>query len=477
MADSPADLAAPGVETPADSTAPGVGTPADSPARFVETPGSGEVAGGREDAVWRMRGAPLIAAPGPGPLSGHTIAVKDLYAVAGFAIGAGVRDYPGDPEPEHATAVAALLAAGADITGIAHTDEFAYSITGSNGTYGMPVNPAVRQRIPGGSSSGSAVAVARGEATIGLGTDTAGSIRVPAAYQGLWGIRTTHGRISTRGQLPLAQSFDTVGWMTRDPQTLAAVSNCLLPPDTVSTHGAATAGNDHAGDVAKNAANPVAADRIDESTTVTVDLGAEFETASDAVTAEPPRLVVDTGLCEVADPPLAAAVRIAADTLNAAPVALEADLESWFMAFRTVQAYEAWRNHGPWITAHPGALTPEVAQRFAYAATITPAAADRSRRLLEAAASHLRSALTGRILLLPSTATFPPLRTANPAELEAGRTRTLHLTCLASLAGMPAVTFPLAGTDGLPMGLCLIGAPGTDQALIRAAHAAADRLG
>ncbi|MEV6066324.1 amidase family protein [Nocardia sp. NPDC052001] len=389
-----------------------------------------------------MRGAPLIAASGPGPLSGHTIAVKDLYAVAGFAIGAGVRDYPGDPEPEHATAVAALLAAGADITGIAHTDEFAYSITGSNGTYGMPVNPAAPQRIPGGSSSGSAVAIARGEATIGLGTDTAGSIRVPAAYQGLWGIRTTHGRISSDGLLPLAQSFDAVGWMTRDPQTLAAVANCLLPPDASG-----------------------------------VGSGAAPESAIDDVTAKPVRLVVDTGLCKVADAALAAAVRTAADTLAAAPMTLDADLESWFTAFRTIQAYEAWRNHGPWITTHPGALTPEVAQRFAFAATITPAAADRSRRLLDAAASHLRSALTGRILLLPSTATYPPLRTANPAELEAGRTRTLHLTCLASLAGLPAVTFPLSETDGLPIGLCLIGAPGTDHSLIRAAHAAADRLG
>ncbi|MFF2551077.1 amidase family protein [Nocardia sp. NPDC058058] len=403
-------------------------------------PGSAAAAPGSSDTVWRVKGAPLIVAPGSGALSGHTVAVKDLYAVAGFAIGAGVRDHLGDPEPQHAAAVAALLAAGADIAGIAHTDEFAYSITGSNGTYGMPVNPAAPQRIPGGSSSGSAVAVARGEATIGLGTDTAGSIRVPAAYQGLWGIRTTHGRISTHGLLPLAQSFDTVGWMARDPQTLAAVANCLLPPDSAA-------------------------------------FGVAPDSTIDVVSADPARLVVDTGLCEVADAPLAAAVHAAADALGAAPVTLGADLESWFTAFRTVQAYEAWRNHGPWITTHPGALTPEVAQRFAFAATITPAAADQSRRLLDSAASELPPVFAGRILLLPSTATYPPLRTADPAELEAGRTRTLHLTCLASLAGLPAVTLPLAGTDGLPMGLCLIGAAGTDHSLIRAARDVADRLG
>ncbi|MFB7716564.1 amidase family protein [Nocardia sp. NPDC056100] len=447
----------------------------DSSARPSGMLGASSAVSDRGDAVWRVKGAPLFAATGAGGLSGHTVAVKDLYAVAGFAVGAGVREYLGSPEAVHATAVETLLAAGADIAGIAHTDEFAYSITGSNGTYGMPVNPAASQRIPGGSSSGSAVAVARGEATVGLGTDTAGSIRVPAAYQSLWGIRTTHGRISTRGLLPLAQSFDTVGWMTRDPHTLAAVANSLLPPDSPTTCGAAAPGMNHAGGMRKSAADPAASDRADEAPTEA--FGVAPDSTIDVVIADPVRLVVDTGLCEVADAPLAAAVRAAADTLGTAPVALDADLESWFTAFRTVQAYEAWRNHGPWITAHPGAVTPEVAQRFAYAATVTPAAADRSGRLLDAAASHLRSALTGRILLLPSTATYPPLRTADPAELEAGRTRTLHLTCLASLAGLPAVTFPLAETDGLPIGLCLIGAPGTDQALIRAAHAAADRLG
>ncbi|WP_280262448.1 amidase family protein [Nocardia wallacei] len=129
--------------------------------------------------VWRARGAPLVPATGSGALSGHTVAVKDLYAVAGFAVGAGVRSYPEHREPEtrHAAVVATLLGAGAEITGIAQTDEFAYSISGGNGRFGMPVNPAAPERVPGGSSSGPPVPVGRGGGALGLGDRTRGGDR------------------------------------------------------------------------------------------------------------------------------------------------------------------------------------------------------------------------------------------------------------------------------------------------------------
>ncbi|MFC9894763.1 amidase family protein [Nocardia sp. NPDC127579] len=375
-----------------------------------------------DETVWRALGAPLVAGSGGGVLRGHTVAVKDLYAVAGFAVEAGVPGYAGAPETEHAAAVAALLAAGADLTGIARTDEFAYSITGGNGATGMPVNPAAPDRIPGGSTSGPAVAVASGQVSVGLGTDTAGSIRVPAAYQGLWGIRTTHGRIDTRGLLALAQSFDSVGWLTRDPETLAAVGDVLLPED---------------------------------------------------VTSGPARVSIAPGLCALADPDQAAPALAAAAALDAERLDLDADLDSWFAAFRTVQAHEAWGNHGPWITAHPDALSAEVAQRFAYAATVTTAAATIARALLATAATTLRSALRGRILLLPTVARAPSHRRAAPAVLEADRAHTLRLTCLAALAGLPAVTLPAHRAGHPPAGLCLLGAPGTDRSLIRQARSSA----
>ncbi|RMI29907.1 amidase family protein [Nocardia stercoris] len=435
--------------------------------------------------VWRVSGAPLVAATAAGPLSGHTVAVKDLYAVAGFALGAGVPEFLGAPEERHAAVVSALLAAGADITGIAHTDEFAYSITGVNGRYGMPVNPAAPQRIPGGSSSGSAVAVSSGAVTIGLGTDTAGSIRVPAAYQGLWGIRTTHSSLSADGVVPLAPSFDAVGWLTRDARTLFAVADCLLPQPI--RRGTAPGSN---GELRRSGpSSPASGGRPPaESAPTEIEpdylselgpLSAPTDTEPDYLSGLGPlpadELVVDPALCDVADPELAdRAVRVAA-AAGARRIHIGADLDTWFAAFRTVQAHEAWAAHGPWIGEHRNALEPEVAQRFAYAATITGAAAAQERAVLAAATEVLRTALSGRALLLPATATLPPLRTAAPADLEAGRMRTLQLTGLASLAGLPAVAFPVAPVDGIPVGLCVIGAPHTDRDLIRVAAGIADR--
>ncbi|WP_327148107.1 amidase family protein [Nocardia sp. NBC_01329] len=371
-----------------------------------------------DTSVWRVTGSPLVDSTAAGPLSGRTVAVKDLFAVAGFAVGAGVPAYEREqvPAPRHAHAVARLLSAGARIGGIARTDEFAYSLTGGNGAFGMPVNPAAPARIPGGSTSGPAVAVARGEADIGLGTDTAGSIRVPAAYQGLWGIRTTHGRVDTSGLLPLAQSFDTVGWIARDGATLADIAECVL----------------------------------------------------DADTAAPAGYAIDRAVCAYADPEIAAAVGAIADSLGAVPVEL-CPTESWLAAFRVVQAFEAWANHGEWVATHPGVLDPDVAERFAFAASVTVAQAGAAREVLAGAAESLRSVVGDRVLLLPTVATPPPPRSGGRQVWEQARARTLRLTCPASIAGLPAVTVPLRSRDGMPVGLCLLGAPGSDRSLIRLA--------
>ncbi len=180
--------------------------------------------------IWRSVGDPFLQGAWEGPLEGLTVAVKDLFAIAGFRIGAGNPTYLEQARPEKATApaVADLLRGGASLRGIARTDEFAYSIAGDNAHYGTPPNGAVVGALPGGSSSGPASAVALGHADIGLATDTAGSIRVPASYQGLWGLRTTHDLVPRQGMLPLAQSFDTIGWLTRDGETLERVGR-LVP--------------------------------------------------------------------------------------------------------------------------------------------------------------------------------------------------------------------------------------------------------
>ena len=367
--------------------------------------------------VWRVVGDPLVPATAPGPLSGRRVAVKDLVAVAGHRIGAGNPAWLAAAEPEdaHAPVVAALLAAGADVAGIARTDELAWSLAGTNVHTGTPPNPRAPHRISGGSSSGPASAVSLGHAEIGLATDTGGSIRVPAAYQGLAGHRPTHGVVSTRGVLPLAPSFDTVGWLTRDPELLAAVGDVLLPSDTA-------------------------------------DLAPE------------PDLVQDPGLTALAAPEVAQAVESWAAARGVrrleGPIGPVAE---WRAAFSALQGWEAVRAHGEWAAAHAADLGPDVRGRFERAARTTAAEADRARAVVASARALLREVLGDRVLVLPAAPTTAPRLGADLAPV---REATLALTCVAGVAGLPAVTLPLTAADGLPCGVSLVGPAGSDRALL-----------
>jgi amidase len=375
-------------------------------------------------SIWRIVGSPLTTGSADGPLVGETVAVKDLFDVAGFAVGAGVPAYLAESPRAvaHASAVTALLAAGATVQGIAQTDEFAYSVAGKNAHYGTPPNAAVPGAIPGGSSSGPATAVASGQVSIGLGTDTGGSIRVPASYQGLWGLRTTHGAVARDGLLGLAPSFDTVGWMTRDAQTLRAVASASL----------ATAGR-------------------------------EAATAGFAVA--PALLALATP--EVQDAFAAALARFAEAGLTDDLVEVTLpDIEDLHEIFRTVQSAEAWATHGEWITAHPGALGEEIRARFAFGATVDAETESFAVQALELARERIESIVGDRVLLLPSASSIAPSTTADAETLEQVRQSTLRLTCVAGIAGRPALSVPLLTADGAPVGLCLVGPPNTDVALI-----------
>src|SRR6478609_10799440 len=173
--------------------------------------------------------ARLAGRPG-GPLSGLTFAVKDLFDVAGVPTGGGNHDWAkANPIPErHASVVQTLLDAGADLIGKTITDEVSLGILGENAFDGTPLNSAAPGRVPGGSSSGSAAAVAAGLCDTALGTDTGGSVRVPSSFCGLYGIRPTHGRLDLTGLMPQAPSSDTAGWFARDAETFARVGSVLL---------------------------------------------------------------------------------------------------------------------------------------------------------------------------------------------------------------------------------------------------------
>lgn len=379
-----------------------------------------------DTTVWRAVGDPLVAPTASGPLDGLSVAVKDLYAVPGQPVGAGNPTYllEAPVETAPAAAVAALLAAGASIRGIARTDEFAYNLTGRNAHHGTPPNSAAPTRLPGGSSSGSASAVGLGTAEIGIGTDTAGSVRVPASYQGLWGLRTTHGTVSRDGLLPLAPSFDTVGWLTRSPGVLLAALDATVPPP-------ATAG-----------------------------------------TPDATVLVVPEELVALVEPAVARAFTAFVETLDesVATVRLRdlgiADPAALQEQMRVVQAAEALAVHGPWIDAHPGALSPVVGDRFRAARANDPDATADAVARLDEVRTTIRRALVGRTLLFPTVPGPAPLLDADTAALERTRTATTAMTALASVGGLPAVSAPLLTVHGAPVGVCLVGGTGTDRALV-----------
>ena len=368
--------------------------------------------------IWRVVGDPLVPPLRSGPLDGESIAVKDLYAVAGQRVGAGNPAWLAEAtaEPEHAWAVGALLDAGAAVRGIARTDEFAYSLAGTNAHSGTPPNGQAPHRISGGSTSGSASAIALGHATIGLGTDTGGSIRVPASYQGLFGIRTTHDVVPRDGLLALSPSFDAVGWLARDAARLAAVGDVLLPQS--------------------------AATGLRELVTV-------------------------AGLTQIADPEVGDVVgKFAADAGARSEDWDLSALPDWLAGFQTLQAWEAWRERGAWLAGHLDTVAADVRGRFEAAALIDDARAEAARRVVAAARDQIRDLVGDRVLVLPSASSVAPLI---GQDLTAVRTATMSLTCLAGLGGLPAVSIPRRTASGLPSGVCLLAAAGRDRELLQLA--------
>jgi Asp-tRNA(Asn)/Glu-tRNA(Gln) amidotransferase A subunit family amidase len=370
-----------------------------------------------DSSIWREYGTPLLPPLAAGPLDNLGVAVKDLFAVGGFPIGAGNPRWLAQAEPEaaDARAVHALRAAGAAVNGIAQTDELAFSLSGTNTHYGTPPNPAAPGLVTGGSSSGPAAAVACSQADIGLGTDTAGSIRVPASVCGLFGLRPTHGAIPADGVLDLAPSFDTVGWLAADPSVLRAVGSVLLP------------------------GGPPAPPRL-------------------LMSADLPNEQV-RGLAETLGVPL---------RTGPVPGLADDDLTDLLAAFRTVQAAQAWQLRGPWITANPGALHPDVEARFRAGADVDPDARQRAAAVIAGQRAKMLDVLgEDGWLVMPAAAGPGHARDALAADRDAWRQATLRRTVVASAFGLPSCVIPGLGRP--PVGTALIGPPDADHALLDAA--------
>lgn len=368
-------------------------------------------------------------ATGDGPLAGLSLGVKDIYDVAGYPTGGG------SPERARregiagttAPAVQRLFDAGAQFAGKTQSDELTFSMIGMNAHYPAPVNSRAPQRVTGGSSSGSAAAVAGGLVDIAVGSDTNGSIRAPASFCGLIGLRTTHGRIPLEGAMALSPAFDTFGWFAADPAVYEKVGEVLLGEDT---HRQALV-------------RPM---RI---------AALEGQLFGDAE-----RSAYGTMLRDLAG-------RFARDP---AFLALPGEVEELFTCFKEIQAFEAWREHGSFIEKAGTKLGPGVKERFAYARTIDAETVEKARarrRLFQDAFSALFD--DDMVVVMPSQPSAAPLKNSTQDELETYRAAALALTSIAGLLGWPQITVPLGRVHQAPFGISLLGPPGSDRQLIRMA--------
>jgi amidase len=360
-----------------------------------------------------------------GPLAGLTAVVKDMYDIAGTRTGGGNPDWLAAQKPatRHAAVVEQILAAGATITGKTICDEFFYSVAGVNAHYGMPANLRAPGRLPGGSSSGSAAACGANACDFALGSDTGGSVRIPASFNGLYGLRPTHGRVDLTGAMAMAPTFDVAGWFANAPGIFRRVGAVLLRGDAV----AATATR-----------LIVATDAFAQADAEVAALGREFLTrAADVLPQPTDRTVAPNGF------------------------------DHWRDAFRIVQAKEVWESFGDFITRAKPKLGPGIKERMAFAATVTADQADAGRKIVTAARAHLRALVPpGTMLALPTAPSIAPPSDLSGDEMESFRVRVMRLTCMAGLAGLPQMSLPVGTVAGCPAGLSLIAWPGGDEALL-----------
>jgi len=389
------------------------------------------------DPVGAFMPGPRITLPGAGsgPLAGLSFGLKDLFDVAGHVSTFGNPDWARTHPPAAITApcVRMLTEAGATMVGKTVMVELAAGLTGENLWYGMPINPAAPDRVPGGSSSGSAAGLAAGLFDFALGSDTAGSVRIPASYCGLYGIRPTWGAVNSCGVLPLGPSFDTVGWFAREASLLRRVGDVLLPPDPPRSLG--------------------------------------------------PLLKVEEAWMN-ADPAVAAALIPPLERLEAAfgralqvEVAIEG-LSAFFDAFRACNNEENLAALGAWVASVKPKLSPAVQARFDQAPHQPAAKTAWARHLRATAGARIRSLLGGgAVLVFPTSPLIAPKRDVGPEEVQHVRERTIGVTSISGFSGAPEVTLPAARVDGAPVGLSLLSAPGTDRALLALAERAAEVLG
>lgn len=363
-----------------------------------------------------------------GPLSGLRFAAKDLFDVQGHVTGAGNPDWAAThpAATSSAWAVQRLLEAGATLVGKAITDEISLGLLGINRFHGTPLNPRAPDRVPGGSSSGSASAVACGLADFALGTDSGGSVRTPASFCGLYGLRPTHAAISVEGMVTQSPSFDTAGFFAGDAGIFERVGEVLLLP---------------------------------------------------APRGRADQLLVATDVVALCDAPVRAAFHAALTQLrhlvaDLQPVTLAPEgLAVWCGHQKRLQSFEFGRTFAPWVAQHNPVFSFDVAQALLQAQALQDDEVAPSRPVRIAVRERLDELLGGhRLLCWPTAPILPIRRDATLPEMQQAVDRILHLTCIAGLTGLPEVSLPLAQSDGIPVGISLVGPRGSDRLLLSLAR-------
>jgi amidase len=368
--------------------------------------------------------APLKGAAS-GPLAGLSAVVKDMYDIAGERTGCGSPEWLAThpPAARNCPPVQKILDAGATIIGKTVCDEYFYSVSGANAHYGTPVNIRAPGRLPGGSSAGSAAACGAGLCDFALGSDTGGSVRVPASFNGIYGLRPTHERIEHSGVADMAPSFDVPGWFAATPGVFRKVGAVLL---------------DNRGVAAQINRVVVLEDAFAQAEEPVADL---LRTLLEFMSDDLPEMMH---------------ARIAPD-----------GFDPWREAFRIVQAYETWQTFGAFVTKHRPNIGPGVKERMQFASTVTSAQADASREVVNKARDHIRQIVVpGTVLALPTAPSIAPKIEISGAELEEFRTRVMRLTCTSGISGLPQMNIPGGTINGCPIGLSFIGWAGGDEALL-----------
>ncbi|WP_019155089.1 amidase [Robertmurraya massiliosenegalensis] len=360
---------------------------------------------------------------GEGRLTGLTGAVKDVFFIKNYRNTAGNPDWyrTHKPAEENAPVINLLLEQGARLMGTTHTDELMYSLNGENFHYGTPINPAAPDRIPGGSSSGSAVAVAGELVDFAIGTDTGGSVRIPSSYCGIFGFRPTHGLVDITDVIPLAQSFDTVGWMAKDAKVLLKVGESLIPY-------APKVGQDFSQFYLEEEAWSF----LDEETK---------ECLLKKVEALPSKRYV----------------KVTKDGLT-----------EWASLFRTMQGIEIWESHHEWIEEVKPFFGPGIAERIEWTSTLNKDELSAKKSKQQMISTKLSNLLKeDGLLVIPTAPGEAPKKNLSLEKMEQYRSKAMQLTCIAGLAGFPQVTIPLLKDNRYPIGLSFIANKNEDLNLLK----------